>query len=211
MKAIVSYKFIALVLCIAILSYGVRQSQGTAEAAVVKQYPAAAQFEFLGYHLAPFWQGQFLLYRWQASGELLPEYGYISVKRNLWGQWRVGTGGKCSSSDTAQLASLADFSAHYLWYTYGYNEMVSYSVVCGRTSSAQVQTVAILWADGEVTAEPVAQGWFMILRPERQAACQLQLLDQQRTVIHTIDLAQFDFTTADSTTPLPGCVQKTKG
>lgn len=83
--------------------------------------------------------------------------------------------------------------------------MVSYSVVCGRTVSPQVQAVAVLWEDNEMTVEPVVQGWFVVLRPERQAACQVQLLDKTKAVIRTMDLAQFHFTITDATTPLPTC------
>lgn len=205
MKVILRFKSIALVLCVVILVYGVRQIHGTAEEAVIKEMMPGVQVEFQGRHVAPFGLGQFLFFRQQAPAAPIAEFGYIPVKRNLWGQWRMGAGGKCSSINTAESANLVDFHAHYLWHPYSYDEIVAYSIVCGRTSSTQVQTVVVIWQDGIVTEEPVDQGWFLIMRPERQAACQLQLLDKTKGVIGTIDLAQFDFTTTDATTSLPAC------
>lgn len=179
--------------------------QGAAEEAVIQVYPAAAHFEFQGYHAAPLGLGKFLLYRRQAPASPFPAYGYIPVRQNFLEQWRVGNGGKCSSADTMPPTSLVTFHAHFLWLTYGYNEMSSYSVVCGHTDSSQVQAVAVRWQDGTITQDQVEHGWFMLVKPERQAACHLQLLDQANTVIHTMDPAQIDFTSTDATTPLPPC------
>lgn len=194
-----------LILITATLFYCVRQSQGTAVAALLAAAPPGVQIEVLGAYPAPWRLGQFFLYRRQASATAFADYRYAPVKRDLWGRWRVGAGGKCSSAAGEQATALVNFHAHYLWYTYGYDEMVSYSVICGRVDSTQIQTVTVIWADGEVTAAPVAQGWFVVLRPARQAACQLQLLDQAKTVIQVIALAQIDFAMTDATTPLPVC------
>ena len=100
---------------------------------------------------------------------------------------------------------IVDFHAHYLGSPYGSSASAAYSVVCGRINSTAVHTVIVRWADGALTEALVKQGWFIILKPERQAACQLQLLDTTETVMQTIDLAQFDFSSNDATTPLPPC------
>lgn len=193
----------------AILGIGVLQSQKTAEAAVLKQDPAAAQFKFQGDYIAPFGLGRFLLYQWPAPTATAPVYGYIPVKRNFWGQWRVGTGGPCSSTSTATRATsaldLVDFHAHYVGRIYGNDKPADYSVICGRVASAEVHTVSVRWEDGAITEGLVKQGWFIILKPGRQAACQLQLLATTETVIQTIDLAQFDFPSTATTEPLPRC------
>lgn len=195
---------IALALGAVLLGVAVYLSRGTAEAAVINTYPAAAQFNFQGDYVAPFGIGRFLLYQWQAPTDTQPVYGYIPIKRNIWGQWRVGTGGRCSNSSTEPVGGIVDFHAHYLGSPYDATAAL-YSVVCGRVNSTEVHTVAVRWADGALTGALVKQGWFIILKPERQAACQLQLLDNTETVMQTIDLAQFDFISTDATTPLPPC------
>ena len=199
------FLLIALVLGAVLVGVAVYLSRGTAEAAAIQAYPAAAQFDFQGDYVAPFGIGRFLLYQWQTPTASFPRYGYLPIKRNWWGQWRVGTGGKCSNSSTEQAGDIVDFHAHYLGSPYDATASAVYSVVCGRINSTAVHTVAVRWADGALTGALVKQGWFIILKPERQAACQLQLLDNTETVIQTIDLAQFDFISTDATTPLPPC------
>lgn len=192
-----------------LLLYGVWQSQKSAEAAVIEQDPAAAAFTFLGDYVAPFGLGRFLLYQVQAPTAAAPIYGYIPVKRNFWGRWRVGAGGYCSSASATQASSTVDFHAHYVPSIYGYNDPAAYSVVCGRVHDIQAHTAAVRWEDGTITQNLVKQAWFVLLTPARQAACQLQLLDNTETVIQTIDLTQLDFPSSDATTPLPRCGKKT--
>lgn len=198
---------IALVLGALILFYGVWRSQETAEAAVIAVYPAAANFTFLGDYVAPFGPGRFLLYQWQAPTAAAPLYGYIPVKRNFWGQWQIGAGGHCSSASATQASSIVDFHAHYLPSIYGYQDPTAYSVVCGHVHDTQAHTAAVHWEDGTVTKSLVKQEWFVLVKPERQAACELQLLDNTETVVHTIDLTQLDFPSTDATTPLPRCTK----
>lgn len=196
---------VALALGVIILIYAVYQSSGSAEAAVIDQYPAAAQFTFLGDYVASSGLGRFLLYQWQAPAAPAPLYGYIPVKRNFWGQWLVGNGGHCSSVSVEQVTSTVDFHAHYLPFVYDYTDPTAYSVVCGHVHDIQAHTAAVRWQDGTITTSLVKQDWFMILKPARQAACQLQLLDNTETVIQTVDLTQVDFSSTDTTTPLPPC------
>lgn len=198
------FLLIALALGALLLGGAVYLSRGTAEAAAIQAYPAAAQFDFQGDYVAPFGIGRFLLYQWQTPTASFPTYGYLPIKRNWWGQWRVGTGGQCSNSSTEQAGGIVDFHAHYLGAPYDSTAAV-YSVVCGRINSTAVHTVVVRWADGALTGALVKQGWFIILKPARQAACQLQLLDNTETVMQTIDLAQLDFISTDATTPLPPC------
>lgn len=200
-------QLVALALGVIILIYAVYQSSGSAEAAVISQDPAATQFTFLGDYVAPFGLGRFLLYQQSAPLGALPEYGYIPVKRNVWGQWHIGTGGPCSRPQPEAMTSTVDFHAHYLPSLYGDNEPTAYSVVCGRVHDIQAHTAAVRWADGTVTTSLVKQDWFIILKPGRQAACQLQLLDNTETIIQTIDFAQIDFPSTDTTTQLPPCTK----
>ena len=197
-------QIVALALGVVILIYAVYQSSGSAEAAVISQNPAAAQATFLGDYVAS-GIGRFLLYQQPAPTASFPEYGYIPVKRNAWGQWRIGTGGPCSSPNPQPMTSTVDFHAHYLPSIYGDNDPTAYSVVCGHVNNVDAHTAAVRWADGTVTRSLVKQDWFLILKPARQAACQLQLLDNTEMVIQTIDLAQVDFPSTDTTTPLPPC------
>lgn len=196
---------IALTLGALALGVAIYLSQGTAEAAAISVYPAAAQFDFQGDYVAPFGIGRFLLYEWQTPTAPFPRYGYLPIKRNWLGQWRVGRGGQCSNSSTEQAGGIVDFHAHYLGAPYDATASALYSVVCGRINSTEVHTVVVRWADGALTGALVKQGWFIIMKPARKAACQLQLLDNTETVIQTIDLAQFDFISTDATTPLPPC------
>lgn len=200
---------IALVLGVSILFYGVWRSQETAEAMVIAEYPAAAHFTFLGDYVAPFSLGRFLLYEVQAPTAAAPTYGYIPVKRNFWGRWRVGAGGHCSSASATQVSNVVDFHAHYLSWMYGYQEPASYAIVCGRVHGTQAHTAAVHWEDGTVSKSLVKQDWFVLVKPERQAACQLQLLDNTESVIQTIDLTPLDFPSTDATTPLPRCAKRT--
>ena len=196
---------IALALGVLCLGVAIYLTQGTAEAAAIRAYPAAAQFDFQGDYVAPFGIGRFLLYQWQTPTAPFPTYGYLPIKRNWLGQWHVGYGGKCSNSSTEQAGGIVDFHAHYLGSPYDATASAAYSVVCGRINSTEVHRVVVRWADGALTGALVKLGWFIILKPERQGACQLQLLDNRETVMQTIDLAQFDFISTDATTPLPPC------
>lgn len=205
-KLPLSFSLLIASIGLMLVLFMVRQSQGTAEASILQAKPVAEYFVFQGHHNAPSALGELIFYRWQLPNSGTVEYGYIPVKRALLGAWQVGDGGKCSGATGASAGTLIDFHAHYLWHSYGYNFTSSYSVVCGHTDSANIHAISVLWQDGAVTTDAVTNGWFALVQPDRQAACQLRLLDEANQVTHTIDLATTEFSTTDATTPLPSCV-----